>query len=368
MSMSVPKPDFCSGCPINHVTEGYVPAQVVTDSSELIVGEAAGATEIEYGLPFIGGAGRWLTNLLKSGRQNRDNFNIINTIGCRPGPGNIYPASSEWVATDRKTALDGLAYCRAHHLQPFLDSKDWNRILALGNHALEALTPRSGIMTWRGSPLPLRGHNDRPRVIPTLHPAFLMRGSNLFPIVQNDLRKSCNLPPERYNLYCSPKELENFDYKSFVFDFEWDSFGDITIAGVCGKPYEVLVFSWVEPYISIMKKRFESATDLYGHNIIDADSVYFDRWGWNVNARMWDTMLMQHLVQPDYRHGLAFVSSVFTNRPHWKGDGEDDQDVGGHPRSDGRFRGAGDLARSLRSAAAIRAMPMRCAMTQRCGA
>ncbi len=321
----VNKPEFCLGCPINHVTEGYVPLKG-NPSHELIVGEAAGVEEIQYGLPFVGGAGRWLDGLLRNARQPRNQFNIINTIGCRP-PNNVYPGASDWSATDKETALEGLAYCRQHHLQPTLDSKDWNRIIALGDNALQALTPRSGIMTWRGSPLPLRGKMDRPRVIPTLHPAFLMRGSNLYSVVQNDLRKSCNLPPEKYNLYASPAEVEAFDFKRFVFDFEWDHFGDITIAGICGEPYKVLVFSWVEPYISIAKRKFEEATDLYGHNIINADSVYFDRWGWNVGAKMWDTMLMQHLIQPDYRHGLAFVSSFFTNRPHWKGDGKDDEDL-----------------------------------------
>lgn len=320
------KPDFCKACPINHVTEGYVPPHIVENSSELIVGEAAGADEIEIGQPFVGGAGRWLTSLLKAANQPRSHFNIINTIGCKP-PGNVYPTSGEWSATSREEAKAGVEYCKAHHLQPFIDSKDWRRIIALGNVPLEALTPRTGITTWRGSPLPLRGKMDRPRVIPTLHPAFLMRGSNLFPVVSSDLRKTCNLPPERYNLYASPADLEAFDFKKFVFDFEWDEWGDITIAGVCGKQYEVLVFPWAEPYISIAKRKFEEATDLYGHNIINADSTYFEKWGWNVRANMWDTMLMQHLVQPDFRHGLAFVSSVFTNRPHWKGDGEDDQDV-----------------------------------------
>jgi len=321
----VAKPDFCLNCPINNFTEGYVPPRL-TSTRELIVGDMASEDDITYGQPFVGGAGRWVTSLLKASRQPRDQFNIIHTIGCKSCD-NTYPGSQEWKHTDKKTALEGLAYCKQHHLQPLLDSKDWNRVLAFGEEALQALTPRASIMNWRGSPLPLRGKLDRPRVIPTLHPSVLMKGSNLFPIVQADIRKSCNLPPENYKLFATPAEVEAFDYKRFVFDFEWDSYGNITIAGICGRPYEVLVFSWVEPYVSIMKRKFEEATDLYGHNIINADSVYFDQWRWDVKAKMWDTMLMQHLVQPDYRHGLAFCASVFSNRPHWKGDGKDNNDI-----------------------------------------
>lgn len=321
----VAKPEFCANCPITQFTEGYVPAKLVT-TRDLIVGDMASEDDIEYGQPYVGGAGRWITSLCKASRQPREQFNIIHTIGCKPID-NTYPGSAEWKHTDKETARAGLAYCRQHHLQPLIDTKDWNKILAFGEEALQALTPRASIMNWRGSPLPLRGKLDKPRVIPTLPPSMLMKGSNLFPVVAADIRKSCNLPPEKYNLYASPSEVEAFNYKRFVFDFEWDSYGNITIAGICGKPYEVLVFSWVEPYISIMKRKFEEADDLYGHNIIQADSLYFDRWQWEVKARMWDTMLMQHLVQPDYRHGLAFCASVFTNRPHWKGDGKDDSDL-----------------------------------------
>ncbi len=52
--------------------------------------------------------------------------------------------------------------------------------------------------------------------------------------------------------------------------------------------------------------------------------------GWQVNARMHDTMLKQHLVQPDFRHGLGFVASVFTNKVFWKGRGREEEDSEGN--------------------------------------
>lgn len=316
------KPEFCKQCPINHVTTGYVPP-VLVDSRELLVSEIPDTADVELSRPLAGGGGRWVTSLLKSARQNKAQFNIITSIGCRP-PDNIHPAEPGWKHTSPKDAKAAVEYCRLHHLQPVIDSKNWTRIVAMGNAAMKPLTGRDGILTWRGSPLPLQGQHDRPRVMPTLGIRALMKGTTMFPVIAHDFRKSMNLPPEKYNLYASPKDLENFDYKRFVFDFEWDEWGNVTLAGLCAKPYEVIVTAWTEPYISIYKRIFENATDLYGHNIISADSVYFNQWGWNITANMWDTMLMQHLVQPDYRHGLGFVSSVFTNRVHWKGMGEDD--------------------------------------------
>lgn len=318
------KPTFCQSCPINHVTEGYVYPQL-TNSNQLIVGEVASADDIEYNKPLVGGAGRWLTSLLKYSRQNRDQFNIITTIGCKT-PDGMFPGDSNWKCTSTEDGKAAVNHCRQHHLEPVLSSRDWNKIIALGEGALKATTGRSGITAWRGSPLPLLGHLDKPRVIPTLAPAVLMKGSNLFPVIAGDLRKSTNLPPENYNLYASVDDFKNFKHKRFVFDFEWDEWGNVTLCGICGEPYKVLVCNFIEPYISVLKTLFEEATELYGHNIISADSRYFERWGWDIKAQLWDTMLMQHLVQPDYRHGLGFVVSVFTNRVHWKGMGEEDVD------------------------------------------
>src|ERR1017187_3788077 len=41
-------------------------------------------------------------------------------------------------------------------------------------------------------------------------------------------------------------------------------------------------------------------------------------------------MLAQHLIQPDMRHGLGFVGSVFTGKVFWKGSGEESEDEDGN--------------------------------------
>lgn len=182
---------------------------------------------------------------------------------------------------------------------------------------------------WRGSPLPLRGDNSKLRVLPTLHPSYLARDNKLVSVAINDFRKPLAVPPEHYQLFGTIAQLKDYNAKVFAFDFEWDHNNDITLCGISDKFYNCTVWGWFAN-AGEFKRVFEQSTDLIGHNIIGADTTYFDRLGWTVTARMHDTMLKQHLVQPDFRHSLAFVSSVFLNKPFWKGRGEEEVDNDGN--------------------------------------
>jgi len=147
-----------------------------------------------------------------------------------------------------------------------------------------------------------------------------MRQAKMFSVVVGDLKKSLVLPPERYNLFPTLQEVKDWNAKDFAFDFEWDRDGNITVCGLTDRFYSAIVVPFAGAYIPELKRIFESATSLIGHNIINADMAHLDRLGWDVSkAVIEDTMLKQHLVQPDMKHDLGFVASVFTNKVFWKG-------------------------------------------------
>lgn len=327
--LSCAKPEFCQRCPINHLTTGYVPPQAVA-SPFVIVGEAAGENEVEKGLPFVGGAGAWLDSMLKAAKLNRKDYNIVNVLGCRP-PDNVFPGDAEWKHTSGAVAQQAVDYCAQHHLLPFLKSRKWDKVIALGGKALEATTGMSRITQWRGSPLPLLWDRKGPNIVlPTLHPAALMRQATMFSVAVTDLNKSTVLPPEHYKLYPTLDEVKRFDATEFAFDFEWEpSTGRITMCGLTDRPFHCLVVPFEQPYIEELRRIFTNAKRIIGHNIVGADTKYFEELGWQVSAELHDTMLMQHLVQPDMRHGLNFVASVFTNKVYWKGHGDESEDENG---------------------------------------
>jgi uracil-DNA glycosylase family 4 len=291
------------------------------------VGEAAGEEEIKNGYPFVGGAGSWLRSLCKSAGLDFERLSLVNVIGCHP-PGNVFPTDSKWHATARADGQRGVEYCAEHHLWPAIRKANKKRLIALGGSALKAITSREGITVWRGSPLPLRGEESRgPRVIPTIHPAALMRQAKLSSAVVSDLRKTLTIPPEHYNLFPTIDEVQAFDSTVFAFDFEWDSYGNVTLCGLTDRMYHCIVVPFVGAYVKELKRIFESAKALIGHNIIGADIAYIEQWGWDISgAEIHDTMLKQHLVQPDFPHNLGFVNSIFTNKPFWKGRGVEEED------------------------------------------
>ena len=179
------------------------------------------------------------------------------------------------------------------------------------------------------------GAASSPKVMPTLHPAYLMRQAGLFSVVVGDLKRNLILPPEDYDLYvqAGDKRLDDHLGGLLSFDFEWDWAGSITLCGITTKLFRADVLGWSGLNISALQHLFESAPGFIGHNIIGADISYIERLRWNIDwneVELWDTMLMQHLVQPDYRHGLGFVASVWTKKVFWKGSGKEEEDEDGN--------------------------------------
>lgn len=316
----VPKPDFCKSCPINHVTQGYTPLRL-RPGTVLDVGEASGEDEVRSGEGFSGPSGRWLKNMHARAGQKWETISTLNVIGCHP-PDNIYPLDEKWHATSKADAVAGVAHCAKHHFWPALARANRPRINAIGASALTALTGKHGIHTWRGSPLALRTDPTRARVMPMLHPAALMRSAKFVSVTVGDMRKPLVIPPEHYNLQPSLADLQRWRSKVFAFDFEWDRDG-ISICGLSDRFYGAVVVPFMEPYHSELRRIFEEAECLIGHNIIGADLSWIERMGWRLrpDLRIEDTMLKQHLCQPDYPHDLGFVASIFTQKPFWKGHG-----------------------------------------------
>ncbi len=138
----------------------------------MFVGEAPGADEDASGLAFVGRAGQLLTDMIEKGmRMKRSDVFIANVIKCRP-PGNRPPETDE------------IATC-----QPFLEAQ----IRAIRPRAIVAMGATAGkFMTKSGDPISrFRGQFaswDGIPVMPTYHPAYLLRNPNAKKVVWEDLK------------------------------------------------------------------------------------------------------------------------------------------------------------------------------------
>lgn len=138
----------------------------------ILVGEAPGAEEDRQGLPFVGRAGQLLTKMLAYIGLNREDVYIANVLKCRP-PNNRDPLPAE------------VACCEPYLLAQ-LEVVKPRLICALGRHAAQTLLKTDrGINLLRG-----RFHDYHGiKILPTYHPAYLLRNPADKDKVKEDLRK-----------------------------------------------------------------------------------------------------------------------------------------------------------------------------------
>jgi len=141
--------------------------------AELVfIGEGPGHDEDVQGLPFVGRAGKLLTQMIEAmGLQRRDVY-ICNVVKCRP-PENRAPEKDE------------IAICSPFLLRQ-LDVIAPKVIVCLGAVAAKTLLKTNrGISHFRGEWLDYRSS----KLMATYHPAYLLRNPNAKPEVWKDLQK-----------------------------------------------------------------------------------------------------------------------------------------------------------------------------------
>src|SRR2546423_9989989 len=150
----------CTRCRLHKQGRKQIVFGVGNPHAELMfVGEAPGADEDEQGIPFIGRAGQLLTDIIEKGLQiPRADVYIANVIKCRP-PGNRNPEPDE-----------------VETCQPFLfqqiDIIKPKVIVALGKFGAQTLLRTlDPISRLRGRVYDYR----RAKLVPTFHPAYLLR-------------------------------------------------------------------------------------------------------------------------------------------------------------------------------------------------
>jgi len=163
----------CSRCKLHALGRRQVVFGVGTPNALLMfVGEGPGPAEDIQGEPFVGRAGQLLTNIIKAMGLTREAVYIANVVKCRP-PGNRAPEPDE------------VATC-GPFLERQIDAIGPEVIVALGASAAQALLQtKDPISRLRGQVLSYRGA----RLVPTFHPAFLLRSPERKRDVWDDMKK-----------------------------------------------------------------------------------------------------------------------------------------------------------------------------------
>ena len=147
----------CRNCPLCSSRQNVVFGEGDLRARLMFIGEGPGADEDATGRPFVGAAGQLLDKMIAAMHLAREDVYIANIVKCRP-PGNRMPAPEE------AAACIGYLKKQIELVQPEV-------IVLLGGTALTFLLEINGITKYRGR---WQNYNNIP-VMPTFHPAFLLR-------------------------------------------------------------------------------------------------------------------------------------------------------------------------------------------------
>jgi uracil-DNA glycosylase family 4 len=163
---------ICRKCRLCETRKKAVPGEGSNSARVVFVGEAPGEQEDLQGRPFVGAAGKLLTELLQSVNLRREDVYITNTVKCRP-PNNRPPRKDE------------TASCR-----PYLDRQlsiiSPKVICPMGNSAIHAFLDSSeSVSALHGIPFEVQSIT----YFPMYHPAAALYTFSLRKVMEEDFRK-----------------------------------------------------------------------------------------------------------------------------------------------------------------------------------
>lgn len=325
-----------------------------------IVGEAWGEQEEQQRSPFVGPSGYELTKMLFEAGIHRAECFLTNVFNIRPRPTNDVSN----LCTNKANGVAELGpisqgkYVRREFL-PELDRLRSeltglrpNLTILLGNTAAWAVLGTSGISRIRGTVT--NGGRDpyqNFKVLPTFHPAAILRDWSLRHVTVLDLikaRRESEFPdirrPERViHIAESLNDIEHyfnhslFSASSLAFDIETAG-EQITCIGFAPSEKSALVipffdprrtepgrvgcywpalqdelraWAWVRRILSLPMPKF-------GQNTLYDINYLWTRYGITIVNYADDTMLLHHALHPESQKGLGFLGSVYTNESSWK--------------------------------------------------
>jgi uracil-DNA glycosylase family 4 len=163
----------CGKCKLSGKRTNIVFGEGNPDARLMFIGEAPGREEDRQGRPFVGEAGKLLTRLIEKMGFTREDVYIANIVKCRP-PMNRDPED------DEIEKCQGFLQRQIEIINPDV-IMSLGRISALtliGNDKLKISAIRGKFFDYHGTPL-----------MPTFHPAYLMRNPKDKWLTWNDAQK-----------------------------------------------------------------------------------------------------------------------------------------------------------------------------------
>lgn len=305
-------------------------------SGVMLLGEALGSVEAEKGIPFQGQAGGQLNKVLYQLKRQREEFVIWNAVACKP-PGNVLGKHENEVVN----------HCR-QYFDRVVRIYDPKVIVPMGNVPLKAVLGVSGIDDFRGYVFRELIAGKFRWVVPTYHPAFILRGNqNLHYLMLNDIQKALKIAESGWEKYVGfyiqhpdPAKIREFisdaaefasqtpeawlaadietEFSSRVEEDQRRSVAEAEIIRIsfAFKPGYAITIPWQN--LELIQEIFT----LPFQNTIwwnaDFDVPRIEAQGIKIHPEPMDAMWMWHFYHSALPKGLGKVASAMTTMDEWK--------------------------------------------------
>lgn len=332
------KPPGCAGCPSEPLNQGFAFGEGDTSARVMFIGEALGETEAIEGKPFVGGTGRMLRTMLWQAGFLPHQYYLTNVVKCRP-PANRIPNSVE------------IDVCTSRYLNKEVERVAPRVLVPVGDTALNYCLPHppAGITQVRGHVF----EQDHRQVIPIVHPSFVARGNpEYWAITVCDLKRikdHADHPHsvarrERLNIQPSLQDInlmvERILDERLAVAFDIETLGELETTNII-----CIGFAW-SPIDALCVPFLRRGGYNYWHNdweerkawqacckLFSSDVLKITQNGFTFDLPVLadlgvvfkrhtvvDTLIKHHVVATELPHSLAFLTSIYTDLPYYKGD------------------------------------------------
>lgn len=302
------------------------------------IGEAPGSEEVEQGKPLVGPSGVIFNAMLRAANLDRADYFVGNVFDEKAPLNDVSP----WIRDPEKwaAALQRLA-------GELADARP-DVIVPLGGTALRAFTGSDQIMQARGAPTAATQVAPGTKLVPTVHPAFVLRAWKWYGVAVADFIRAAaeaDRGPELFlpsrELWLSPTlaDLEEFtrhivasDLLSVDIETGW---GQMTCIGFAPSVERAIVVPFVDlrrnnrsywtseadevRALLVVKEWLASPVPKLGQNFAGYDWMWLRyRYGLEVNNLQHDTRLLHHALYPELPKDLAFLGASYTDQGPWK--------------------------------------------------
>lgn len=314
------------------VSDRLVPHEGPEDAELFFIGESPSTSEDLAQRQMQGKHGEMFDIALSSLGLTREQVRLGNLMNYQPAKNDLRKAHTTWQFEQGCKELKSyLATCKHKVLIP------------MGNRAMDFLLGFDGIENHRGSVYKYKSMY----VVPTIHPSLVTFQASNGPAFLKDIEKALHIAkhgwtepnfnfivdPDVYQLegllptlLAAPRlyvDIETKKYTSYIrcIGFAWSDRDAVCIFN--DGNYES---NPVGPnFRRVVSLLLESDIPKTFHNGM-FDTIMLEENGFTVKGWDYDTMVAQHVLQPELPIGLDYCTSMYTNINYYKDDGKESSD------------------------------------------